>query len=86
VESAASCGKIKDFPTGCLENSFGVSHTSHNPRGCLYIFFKKGRNLLTRTYHFFIVERRNVNGFQSGNFPPESLVNFTGICNLQVGF
>ena len=63
MESAASCGKIKDFPTVCLENSFGVSHTSHDPCGCLYIYFQEGGNLLTQTYQFFIVERRNVNGF-----------------------
>ncbi|GFP23660.1 hypothetical protein HKBW3S44_00905 [Candidatus Hakubella thermalkaliphila] len=30
MESAASWGKIKDFPPACLENSFGVSPTSHN--------------------------------------------------------
>lgn len=41
MESAASYGKIKDFPTVCLENSFGVSHTSHNPCGCFYIYFFK---------------------------------------------
>ena len=41
MESAASCGKIKDFPTVCLENSFRVSHTSHNPCGCFYIYFFK---------------------------------------------
>jgi hypothetical protein len=41
VESAASYGKIKDFPTVCLENSFGVSHTSHNPDGCFSIYSLK---------------------------------------------
>ena len=41
MESAASCGKIKDFPTVCLENSFRVSHTSHNPDGCFHVFLNK---------------------------------------------
>jgi len=33
VESGAYCGKTRDFPTVCLDNSFGVTHTSHNPYG-----------------------------------------------------
>jgi hypothetical protein len=44
VESGASCGKIRDFPTVCLDNSFGVTHTSHNPYG--YFFSLRSRKTL----------------------------------------
>jgi hypothetical protein len=50
VESTASCGKIRDFPTACLGNSFGVTHTSHNPATKIFHFQKtKGLTIETKS-------------------------------------